>query len=131
MAFRKNKKKLHVSMASMTDIIFMLLIFFMLTSTLVKYFPFKLPESESRVNGSLKLTVNLEKDGGMSINGTVPIQAADLESHLRTNLSATRQATVAIAAEEGVTFDRVSYVMAVANKLKAKAVIATEPHEGQ
>ncbi len=40
-------------MSSLTDIIFLLLIFFMLTSTLVRIDPFDLPESDSKLQGLL------------------------------------------------------------------------------
>ncbi|MCB0682601.1 MAG: biopolymer transporter ExbD, partial [Saprospiraceae bacterium] len=49
MALKKRSKvSAEFSMSSLTDIIFLLLIFFMLTSNFVKIQPFELPESDSK-----------------------------------------------------------------------------------
>ena len=55
-------------MSSLTDIIFLLLIFFMLTSSLVQI-NIKLPESDSKTVASTDLAVLVMKDGTFSING--------------------------------------------------------------
>jgi biopolymer transport protein ExbD len=133
MAIRKQRKKVHVSLSSMTDIIFMLLIFFMLTSSLVRYFGYQLPISDSRTTGNIRTTVNIQKNGQFSINEQ-PIPADQLESKLRSTIAAApdRDAPlVTIAAEVGVPFEQVTRVMAITNRLgmKARTVLATEPRE--
>jgi biopolymer transport protein ExbD len=132
MALRKKKRHIsEVNMSSMTDIIFMLLIFFMLTSTLVKYFPFKLPESDQRTTGNIKTTISVDKAGRFQVNNqSVPF--INLEATLRAALANTpegTQPTVTIAAETGVPFEQVTKLMAVANRLKARTVLATAPRE--
>ena len=118
-------------MSSMTDIIFMLLIFFMLTSTLVKFLPIKLPESNQRTNASIKTTVSIDKLGKIYVND-IPIPPLALEATLRNVIAkaADRASpTITIAAEVGVPFGEVTKLMAVASRLKAKAILATEPKE--
>jgi biopolymer transport protein ExbD len=117
-------------MSSMTDIIFMLLIFFMLTSTLVKFFPFKLPESDQRTTGNVKTTISIEKSGRYMVNNqVVPIQ--NLEATVRSSLAnvASAEPVLTIAAEVGVPFEQVTKLMAIANKFKARTVLATAPTE--
>ena len=132
MAFRRHKKHMgEVNMSSMTDIIFMLLIFFMLTSTLVKFLPFKLPESGQRTNAAIKTTVSIEKKGRMTVNDQ-EILPTQLEAVLRNALTHSQDKSapsVTIAAETGVPFDQVVRVMAVANRLKVRTILATEPKE--
>ena len=132
MSLRKKKKHAaEVNMSSMTDIIFMLLIFFMLTSTLIKYLPFKLPESSQRTNAKIKTTVGIEKSGRLTVNDQI-VTAAQLESLLKASLAISPDKpnpTITIAAEEGVPFGQITKVMAVANRLKARTILATAPIE--
>lgn len=118
-------------MSSMTDIIFMLLIFFMLTSTLVKFLPIKLPESNQRTNAAIKTTVSVDKTGKIFVND-IPVPPLALEATLRNVIAkaADRASpTITIAAEIGVPFSEVTKLMAVASRLRAKAILATEPKE--
>ncbi len=129
----RERKVAEVNMSSMTDIIFMLLIFFMLTSTLVKFFGFQIPESDSRTNIPVKLTVNLEKSGKVTVGDRNIASIKELEKELRAAISASHDAgsmpTVTIAAEKGVPFGEVTKVMSVCNSLKAVTKIATQPKD--
>ncbi len=128
----RNRKKRHVevNMSSMTDIIFMLLIFFMLTSTLVKFFPFKLPESDQRTTGNVKTTISIEKSGRYMVNNQV-VAVQNLEATVRSSLAnvGAKEPVLTIAAEVGVPFEQVTKLMAIANKFKARTVLATAPTE--
>jgi biopolymer transport protein ExbD len=132
MALRRHKKHMgEVNMSSMTDIIFMLLIFFMLTSTLVKYLPFTLPKSDQRTSASVKTIVSIEKGGKFAVNDQ-PVSFNQLEALVKASIALAPDKvnpTVTIAAEVGVPFEEVTRVMAVANRLKAKTILATEPNE--
>ena len=132
MSLRKKKKHAaEVNMSSMTDIIFMLLIFFMLTSTLIKYLPFKLPESNQRTNAKIKTTVGIEKNGRLTVNDK-SVNINQLEALIRASLAISSDKaspTITIAAEVGVPFEQVTKVMAIANRLKARTILATAPIE--
>lgn len=127
----RKKKHVEVNMSSMTDIIFMLLIFFMLTSTLVKFFPFKLPESDQRTTGNVKTTISVEKSGRFMVNNQV-VPMANLEATVRASLANVAndgKPVLTIAAEIGVTTGQLLPLIAIANKFKARTVLATAPRE--
>ena len=132
MALRKKKKHAaEVNMSSMTDIIFMLLIFFMLTSTMVKFIQYKLPESSQRTTSSIKTIVGVQKSGKFTVNYK-GVDYSRLEATLRATIGVVpvgMTPTVTIAAEVGVPFSEVTKVMAVASRLKAKTILATDVKE--
>ena len=126
---KRSKVSAEFSMSSLTDIIFLLLIFFMLTSTLVRIQPFELPKSDSKTVAATDIVVELRQDGSVKLNGN-EISAAALEGGLRTKVSEAKKrenVTVTIVAEMGTESGEVIRVMDIANRLRAKAIIATQP----
>jgi len=126
---KRSKISAEFSMSSLTDIIFLLLIFFMLTSTLVRIQPFELPKSDSKTVAATDVVVEIRQDGTMKLNG-VEIQPGALEGGLRTKVSEAEKrenVTVTIVAETGTQSGEVIRVMDIANRLRAKAIIATQP----
>ncbi len=119
-------------MSSLTDIIFLLLIFFMLTSSLTTIKPFDLPISDSQTVASTTIVVTLERDGNTTLNNK-QISRAALEPALRTAVAEAgdrEQTTVTIVAETGTAFDEVTKVMKIAGRLGTRAIIATQPNKG-
>ncbi len=126
---RRKKVSAEFSMASLTDIIFLLLIFFMLTSNFVGIRPFDLPESDSKTVAANSLFVTIEKSGTYTFNNK-EIGFSGIERSMRREVSVMENkdnATVTIVAEKGVPFDKVTEIMEMAAKLKMKAIIATQP----
>lgn len=126
---KRSKVSAEFSMSSLTDIIFLLLIFFMLTSTLVRIQPFELPKSDSKTVASTSVVVTLEQNGRNTVNNK-EVSAGNLERALRAEVSTMKNrenAAITIVAEMGTPFDRVVDVMEMANRLKVNAIIATEP----
>ena len=126
---KRNKVSAEFSMSSLTDIIFLLLIFFMLTSTLVRIQPFDLPESDSKTVASTSVVVTIQKDGQHTLNG-INISSRALERALReavTQAERKENVTVTIVAEVGTAFDRVINIMNMAARMRVKAIIATQP----
>jgi biopolymer transport protein ExbD len=126
---KRSKVSAEFSMSSLTDIIFLLLIFFMLTSTLVRIQPFELPKSDSKTVASTSIVVTLEKNGRTTVNNN-ETAARNLERALRMEVRTSdnrENAAITIVAEMGTPFDRVVEVMEIANRLKVNAIIATEP----
>lgn len=116
-------------MASLTDVIFLLLIFFMLSSQLVSIEPFELPKSDSKTVAPTNVVVSISKDGTHKLNGT-EVSARALERALQqevTNVENKKDLTVTIVAEVGTSFDYVTDVMEMAARLRARAIIATQP----
>lgn len=130
MALKKRSKiSAEFSMSSLTDIIFLLLIFFMLTSTLVKIEAVDLPESDSKTVAPVSVAVMLYKTGIYKIESEV-VEEAQLEKVLKDKYLAagsTPEFTVTIVAEKGTPFERVVRLMTLAEKMKVKAILATQP----
>lgn len=128
---KRNKTSAEFSMASLTDVIFLLLIFFMLSSQLVGVAAFDLPESDSQTVAATSVTVAIRKDGTHSVNGVeVSSRAVPrvLQEEMRNVKPEEREdLTVTIVAEVGTPFSYVTDVMEASARLRARAIIATQP----
>lgn len=127
---KRNKVSAEFSMSSLTDIIFLLLIFFMLTSSLVQI-NVPLAKSDSKTVAPVDLAVMMTKDGKVTFNGKSTTMSK-LEGQIyKTAISQSNNenATVTIIAEVGVPWKNVSKVMNIASKLQIKAIIATEARD--
>lgn len=125
---KRSKVSAEFSMSSLTDIIFLLLIFFMLTSSTVQI-NMELAESNSTTLSPSDLIVMMTKDGQLSFNGK-RIKKSDLKGRISTTLKKMENrenASLAIVAEVGVPWRKVNDAMKVANSLGLKAHIATQP----
>lgn len=119
-------------MASMTDIIFLLLIFFMLTSTLVSQnaLNLKLPSSNSQTVAPQSLAVSIRKDGTYYYGTqamSLPTIERQLVSKIQSQGQAADKATLTIQAEAMTPIEYVVNVMDMANRIKVNAILATEP----
>ena len=126
---KRNETSAEFSMSSLTDIIFLLLIFFMLTSNMVRIEPFQLPESDSKTVAATSVVVTIEKSGRYTLNSK-DISPRALERALREEVKKAKvkeNLAVTIVAEVGTPFDDVVQVMEVAARLRIKAIIATQP----
>ena len=123
----RNKRNVDFNMSSMTDIVFLLLIFFMLTSTLVSPNALKLllPKSSGRTLATQSVSVSIDKDLNFYFNQDM-INISELEGKL-INVSTEDDATVVLNAEKSVPIEEVVKVMGIANKLKIKMILATDP----
>ena len=128
---RRSKISAEFSMSSLTDIIFLLLIFFMLTSTLIRVKPFALPKSDAKTVAPTSVVVSIERNGQHTVNGR-PLEKGSVRGALNQALQLNKEEdkarfTVTIVAEVGTPFDYVVEVMQMANQMGVKAIIATEP----
>lgn len=127
---KRNKVSAEFSMSSLTDIIFLLLIFFMLTSTLVKLDNVELPESDSQTVAPTSIAVTIPRKGKMMVNNKTMSSLSRVKSAVRTLYNAQedkRNATITIVAETGTPWDKVEDVMGIASNLKMRAILATQP----
>lgn len=128
---RGNRPNAEFSMSSLTDIIFLLLIFFMLTSNFVQINPFELPKSDSQTVAPTNITVQIQNDepdiqlNNIKVSDRMLARAL---SDAKAQVKDEEQATVTIVAEVGVPFSRVQNVIEAANNLKMRAIIATQPN---
>ncbi len=124
---KRNKVSAEFSMSSLTDIIFLLLIFFMLTSSAVQV-NVELPESDSETVAPTDMAVMIKKNGEVTFNSQ-KVSLKNLEKRIafEVRYSENKQnATVTIISEVGVPWSKVKEVMSVAARLKLKAIIATQ-----
>lgn len=127
---RKSKVTTEFSSASMTDMIFLLLIFFMLTSGLVapNSLNLKLPGStNSKVEIDNKTDdVAISKNGSFFLNGKRTTES-DLEATLeRKANAASDQLSITISPEPGTAVKHVAFIMDIAMRFEINAILAAE-----
>ena len=132
---RTSKADANISMSSMTDIVFLLLIFFLITSTLVNPNALKLllPKSTGQVAATPTATVSIKhyQDKGTfsyHINGNlVPVRFSEIEPALQELLSEQEDPTFYIYADETVPVKEVVAIMNIAKRNRYKVIMATSP----
>ncbi|MFT4536061.1 MAG: biopolymer transport protein ExbD [Saprospiraceae bacterium] len=125
---KRNKVSAEFSMSSLTDIIFLLLIFFMLTSQAVQI-NVDLPQSDSKVVAPTDLAVQIFKNGNILVNSKKTTKK-NLEKRIVVELKQQGNkdnGTVSIIAESGVDWKEIHNLMKIASGLKLRAIIATAP----
>lgn len=126
----RSKVSAEFNMSSLTDIIFLLLIFFMLTSSLVQI-NVPLPKSNSKTVAASDLAVMIKLDNTISFNGKLT-SWEELEKVIATNVrysSNKENATLNIITESGVKYELLHKAMKIAANLKIKAILATEANK--
>jgi biopolymer transport protein ExbD len=123
----KNKVNPEFSMASMTDLIFLLLVFFMLTSSFVtpSGLPVNLPTSKSSAIEVQKVSVTVTQDLRYYVNEK-QVSKAMLEGELKSKLAGTN-GSVILHIDKDVPWEHGIYVADVAARLEAKVIVATKP----
>lgn len=136
----KNKVSANFNMSSMTDIVFLLLIFFMLTSTLVTQnaLDLLLPKSGNSNTDNQPTTVQIEDIDGKEIPNFYidadrdnPIEINNLEKILLEKLNSKEESDKGIVLEADNTVDigYVVKVMEIASNNNFKIVLATSQEE--
>ena len=126
---KRHKVSADFNMSSLTDIIFLLLIFFMLTSTLVKLDAVELPESDAQTVAPTNITLILPKDGKLKLNNK-PIKMSRVKkevSKLLREQENKKGATLTIVAEKTTPWKSVQDAMEIASQLRMNAILATKP----
>ncbi|MFV9550035.1 MULTISPECIES: ExbD/TolR family protein [unclassified Algibacter] len=129
MNFRgRNKVTPEFNMSSMTDIVFLLLIFFMIASTLVttNAIDILLPKASGKTENKKSVAVSIKKDLTYYIDQK-RVGESVLENELLAALSSQEQPTIVLRAEESVPVKNVVKVMDIANRNKFKVVLAVKP----
>jgi biopolymer transport protein ExbD len=130
MALRsRNKVSPDFNMSSMTDIVFLLLIFFMLTSTLVSPNALKLllPNSKAKTLEKQTVSVSITKEIDFFINER-KVTENNLERELKLLLENKQEAAIILHTDKTVDIQFVVKVMDIAYRNKYKIVLATTPN---
>jgi len=124
----RNKVSAEFAMSSMTDIVFLLLIFFMLTSTLVttNALDLVLPQSKAKTVKKQSTSVSIDRELNFFIDRDA-IAPELLESALVNILQGAEESTIILRVEKGVPIEYAVQVMDIAYRNQYKIVLATEP----
>ncbi|MCD6332968.1 MAG: biopolymer transporter ExbD [Bacteroidales bacterium] len=124
----QNKINPQFSLSSMTDIVFLLLIFFMITSTMIQPNALKLllPKSSSQVSAKPITTVSINRDLKYYIERT-PIAFSQLESALKVKFDGVPEndRTISLHVEESVPISEVVKVLDIGRINHYKVILAT------
>ncbi|MDA8787892.1 biopolymer transporter ExbD [Schleiferiaceae bacterium] len=126
----KNRSKVSAefNMSSMTDMVFLLLIFFMLTSTLVTTSALDviLPKSKAQTVKKSTVTVTINPDLQVSVNSDI-VDLSQLEMAILEAAASDPEAVIILRADESVPTGETVRVMDIAYRNRIKMVLATDP----
>ena len=128
MALRsKNKVSAAFSMSSMTDIVFLLLIFFMLTSTLVttNALDLVLPNSTAQTVKKQRVSVSINENFEYFIDKEA-VELRYIEAQLIDKLAGQDEQVVVLRVDKSVPIEYAVEVMDIAYRNKFKIVLATQ-----
>ena len=130
---RTTKADPNIAMSSMPDTVFLLLIFFLVTSTLVNPNALKLllPKSTGQVSAKATVSVSIKDWGDDSysyhINGNQqPVNLEEVEDELVELLQSEEDPTFSIYSDESVPIKEIVQVMNIAKRNHYKVILATQ-----
>lgn len=125
----RNKVSAEFSMSSMTDIVFLLLVFFLLTSPAITpdALDLILPKAKGKTSNVQKASVSITKDGAYYVDKE-RVSEYSIEKELKKLLVGQEEPTIILRAEEGVPIEDAVFVMDIANRNKYKVVLAVRPN---
>ena len=123
---RRSKVEVRIPTASMADIAFLLLIFFMVSTTFVRYrgLPVELPEAEKiqRIETRRNLVyIWITKDGKICVNDML-VDLNSLEDMMSRRMRENPRTIVSLRADEEVPYGKVSEVLQVLRRAEALRV---------
>ena len=124
----RNKVDPSFNMSSMTDIVFLLLIFFMIASTLAKNLDtieIKLPEAKGKTENRNTVSVTINNRSQFFIDSK-QVSKRRIERELLSKLKSSSSPSIVLRAEKKVAIDQVVYIMNIANQNSIKVVLAVD-----
>ena len=123
----RNKISPEFSMSSMTDIVFLLLIFFMLTANSPNALDLLLPKAKGKSTNTQNVSVTINKNLEYFVNSE-RINGEYIEIELKKALEGQEKPTIILRAEESVAIKEAVYVMDIANRNSYKVILAVRPN---
>jgi len=111
----------------MTDIVFLLLVFFMLTSNAPNALDLLLPKAKGKSTNVQNIAVSIDKDLNYYIDDT-KVGKMELESALIAALADQQEPTIILRTEESVAVKEAVYVMDLAQQHHYKVILAVRPN---
>lgn len=130
MAIRsKNRVSTNFNMSSMTDIVFLLLVFFIIASTLISPNALEvlLPKATSNPTPQPQtVNVSITEDLKYFVNKD-EVSKEEVENYLLAQVEGEDEPGIILRAEKSVPIENVVIIMDIANRNKLKLVLATTP----
>ena len=132
---RRSKVNPNFSMSSMTDIVFLLLIFFMVTSTLIAPNALKLllPQSNNQTTAKSRTTISITSNKQYYVNDDGNIKRvafAEIEPFLQNKFGiGNDEIYITLHADKTVAWEEVVKIMNIAKRNKYKMIAATAPEK--
>ena len=131
----KRRQKIHAefSMASMTDMVFLLLIFFMITSTVVVPNAIKvvLPQSKQQTSAKPLTRVTIDADLNYYVafgkQKEQQVSFSEITSFLQASFTEDPEMYVALYADETIPYSEVVKVLNIANENQFRMILVTRP----
>ena len=126
---QRNKVSLTGNMSSMTDLVFLLLIFFVILSTLVSNgVNVDLPTSKGTASVTSRLTVSIQEDGSYHLNGELrPISRADLEPKLTLEMGKQSEKVIYLQVDKNVPTGQTVELIGMAKANQWKVMLGSNP----
>ncbi len=123
----RNKVNPNFNMSSMTDIVFLLLIFFMLSSTLVTVSAIDvlLPKAGGKTENNASVAISITNQSKFYIDKTL-VSENNLELEILKKVGADKRKTIVIRGDQNVPYKSVMKVIDLANKNKLKMILAVK-----
>ena len=123
----RNKVNPNFNMSSMTDIVFLLLIFFMLRSTLVTVSAIDvlLPKAGGKTENNASVAISITNQSKFYIDKTL-VSEKNLELEILRNVGIDKKKTIVIRGDQNVPYKSVMKVIDIANKNKLKMILAVK-----
>jgi len=123
----RNKVNPNFNMSSMTDIVFLLLIFFMLSSTLVTVSAIDvlLPKAGGKTENNASVAISITNQSKFYIDKTL-VSEKNLELEILRNVGIDKKKTIVIRGDQNVPYKSVMQVIDIANKNKLKMILAVK-----
>jgi biopolymer transport protein ExbD len=129
---KKSSSVAEVSTSAMNDIMFFLMLFFLIISTLLNPNVIKLNLPSSRNNQAIhhkEVVLSITKELQYFIDNK-PVVSDQLETALQASVAKNADATVIIRCDNGLTVQDLVNVLQIGNKLKVKMILATKTPNG-
>ena len=123
-----NKITPNFNMSSMTDVVFLLLIFFMIASTLAKNLntiDVKLPQAKGKSENRENVSVSIDSKNRFYIDGEF-VRKNDINNRLIAKLSKSNKRVIILRSDNKVPIKEIVYIMDIANKNSVKVVLAVK-----
>ena len=124
----RNKVSAAFSMSSMTDIVFLLLIFFIILSTMVSPYslPVDLPKGANKSKEKQNIAVRIDSDLNFSVNNRI-VQKDDLEQTILSTSISGDTRKIILHVDQSVPTGTLVHVLEMAKRNEWKIVLATKP----